>query len=218
MIGIIDYNAGNVTSVLRAVSTLGFSATIEKNPEKLTDCEKLIFPGVGEARYAMEQIKKLGWDEFLSAALSRGVPLFGICLGSQIIFEHSSEGDVDCLGLLAGEVLPLKALHKKTGAVLQIPHIGWNNIDLTESAKSGAGLKKAISSAIGGRDFYFVHSYYIAPADQSVIMGTCDYGGYIPAVVHKGVITATQFHPEKSGKAGLELLKTWCEGAIEKPV
>lgn len=212
-IGIIDYDAGNITSVLRAFLSLGYEAVIAKECEKLATCNRIVLPGVGEARYAMASLKARGWDAFLKAAINKGgVGVLGICLGSQIVFEHSAEGEVDCLGFIEGSVLPLQSLHKKNAVSLQIPHMGWNSVDLTQSAKGGSSLyEKALCKALDKKDFYFIHSYYIAARGENTVIGTCNYGGDFCAAVHKGAITAFQFHPEKSGKAGMDLLKCWVE-------
>ena len=206
MIGIVDYNAGNITSVERALKSLGIDFVLSKKPEELENCEKLIFPGVGDAAYAMQQLKETSFDEFLKRKTQAGVPLLGICLGSQIIFDWSEEGDTKCLGLVKGKIRyfeSIKAGLSEKG--FKIPQIGWNNIEIkNDGSPILAGVKE-------NADVYFVHSYVICPEDNSVIKATASYGIEVPAVIQSGNIFACQFHPEKSGEEGLKILKNFCE-------
>lgn len=202
MIGIIDYNAGNITSVERALKSLNIEYILSKKPEDLEACDKLIFPGVGEAAYAMDQLKKSGFDEFIKRKTDEKIPLLGICLGSQIIFDWSEEGKTDCLGLISGKIQHFETLNRdmqKQG--LKVPHMGWNNLQMSDCP-----ILKGVSSS---SDFYFVHSYVICPQDKSVIKATADYGVTVPAVIQKDNIFACQFHPEKSGAVGLQILKNF---------
>lgn len=208
MIGIVDYNAGNIKSVERALASLGADYVLSKNPRDLENADKLIFPGVGEAAYAMEQLRKTGFDSFLRDWAAAGKPLVGICLGSQIIFEHSEEGDVECLGLLKGEIRHFTSVWKDS-TTLKVPHMGWNDLTYTNG---GSPLFDGVSEH---SDFYFVHSYLIQPADASIIKATADYGCPVPACVSSGSITAFQFHPEKSGKAGLKILENYINQEIQ---
>lgn len=205
MLGIVDYNAGNIKSVERALSFLKADYVLSKNPADLEKCDRLIFPGVGEAKYAMEQLKKTGFDLFLKDWAKAGKPLVGICLGSQIIFEHSEEGQVDCLGLLKGSVRHFENVWKESGSIadLKVPHMGWNNL---EYANGSSALFDGVDPK---SDFYFVHSYLIQPADSSIVKAYADYGCKVPACVSQGAITAFQFHPEKSGRAGLKILENY---------
>ena len=205
MIGIIDYNAGNITSVERALKSLGIDFLLSKKPSDLKACEKLIFPGVGDAAYAMTQLKASGFDTFIKEKAGAGIPLLGICLGSQIIFDWSEEGDTKCLGLIKGKISYFESIKpglSKEG--FKIPQIGWNN--LTVKNGSSPILKGLKDNA----DFYFVHSYVICPEDSSVIKASCDYGIEVPSVIQKENIFACQFHPEKSGEEGLKILKNFC--------
>lgn len=205
MIGIVDYNAGNIKSVERALAFLKAPFVLSKSPKNLENCDKLIFPGVGEAKYAMEQLKLTGFDSFLKDWVQAGKSLVGICLGSQIIFEHSEEGDVDCLGLLPGTIRHFSSIWKdediKTS--LKVPHMGWNNLAYIN------GSSPLFTGVDPKSDFYFVHSYVIQPSDSSIIKAYADYGCKVPACVSKGSITAFQFHPEKSGEAGLKILENY---------
>lgn len=205
MIGIVDYNAGNIKSVERALAFLKAPYVLSKSPKDLEKCDKLIFPGVGEAKYAMEQLKLTGFDSFLRDWVQAEKPLVGICLGSQIIFEHSEEGDVDCLGLLPGTIRHFSSIWKdediNTG--LKVPHMGWNNLTYIN------GFSPLFNGVAPESDFYFVHSYVIQPSEPSIIKAYADYGCRVPACVSKGSITAFQFHPEKSGAAGLKILENY---------
>ncbi len=210
MIGIVDYNAGNIKSVERALTFLKADYVLSKNPADLEKCDKLIFPGVGEAKYAMEQLKKTGFDTFLKDWAAAEKPLMGICLGSQIIFEHSEEGDVDCLGILKGTIRHFESVWKdslKDGNTnemnLKVPHMGWNNL---EFINGGSPLFNGVAKK---SDFYFVHSYLIQPADSSIVKAVADYGCKVPACVSSGSVSAFQFHPEKSGQAGLKILENY---------
>lgn len=209
MIGIIDYNAGNIKSVERAVTYLGINYLISKTPKDLENCDKLIFPGVGEAKYAMDQLKKSGFDSFLKDASQSNKSILGICLGSQIIFEHSEEGDTECLGLLKGKIQHFSTLFDKQGidkSHFKIPQIGFNDISFAKQAKNEAIFKgiKEFSS------FYFVHSYVIQAENPNDVIASCDYGIKVPSAIHHENIYAFQFHPEKSGEVGLNLLKNFC--------
>ena len=207
MIGIIDYNAGNVKSVERALDALGCEYVRATSPEGLDGASKLIFPGVGDAQYAMEQLKKSGFDAFLKDKVAQNVPVLGICLGSQIIFDFSEEGDTPCLGLIPGKIKHFSSIDNTFS--LKVPHIGWNNLNHRRTDPLFAGIDE-------NQSFYFVHSYVIQPEDESVILATADYGISVPAAVRKGSLVAVQFHPEKSGEPGLRLLKNFCFGGEER--
>ena len=205
MIGIVDYNAGNITSVERALNSLGIEFILSKKPQDLANCDKLIFPGVGDAAYAMEQLKLTGFDNFLKEWAAAGKPILGICLGSQIIFDWSEEGDTQCLGLVKGKIKHFFNIDnslKQKG--IKVPHMGWNNL---ERKVSDCSILKNVPE---NADFYFVHSYVICPDDSKVVAATADYGINVPAVIQSGNIYACQFHPEKSGKPGLKILENFC--------
>ncbi|WP_294427407.1 imidazole glycerol phosphate synthase subunit HisH [uncultured Treponema sp.] len=206
MVGIVDYNAGNIKSVERALAFLKADYVLSKNPCDLEKCDRLIFPGVGEAKYAMEQLKLTGFDTFLKDWAQAGKPLVGICLGSQIIFEHSEEGDVDCLGLLKGTIRHFDSVWKENSHSLKVPHMGWNNLEYVN------GSTPLLDGVDPKSDFYFVHSYLIQPSDESIVKAYADYGCKVPACVSQGSITAFQFHPEKSGRAGLKILENYIGG------
>ncbi|WP_149555045.1 imidazole glycerol phosphate synthase subunit HisH [Treponema pectinovorum] len=205
MIGIVDYNAGNIKSVERALIEIKAEYKISQSPLDLENCEKIIFPGVGEAKYAMEQLKKTGFDSFLRDFYSQKKQILGICLGSQIIFEHSQEGDVACLGLLKGTIKSFQTVWQENGESpnLKVPQIGWN--DLTYSNGSSKLLKGIPEHC----DFYFVHSYLIQPEDKSIVKAFANYGTQVPACIEKDNLYAFQCHPEKSGKWGLKVLQNF---------
>lgn len=207
MTGIVDYNAGNITSVERALNSIGAPYVLSKNPEDLKNCDRIIFPGVGDAAFAMEQLKKTGFDDFLKNWAKSGKKLAGICLGSQIVFDFSEEGNIPCLGLIPGKIRHFTELWKEadvnTCGELKSPHMGWSDLAYTN------GGTKLLDGIPEHSDFYFVHSYVICPEDRTVIKATADYGIEVPAVIEKDNITVFQFHPEKSGKWGLQILKNF---------
>ena len=219
MIGIVDYNAGNITSVERALEKLEIKYIRSKNPADFSECDKLIFPGVGDAAYAMKQLEETGLGKFLQEWAKENKPLLGICLGSQIIFDYSEEGNTQCLGLLKGSIrhfskvwesrFPDENEHKERAMLynnLKVPQIGWNDISYLN------GSSKLLNGVPESTDFYFVHSYVIQPQDPSIIKAYTMYGAMVPACVEKDNITAFQFHPEKSGRFGLQILKNFAEG------
>lgn len=203
MVGIIDYKAGNIKSVERALAALGCQYTIADRPQDLEGASRLIFPGVGDARYAMEQLQSSGFDSFLRESVARQVPVLGICLGSQIVFDFSEEGDTPCLGLIPGTIRHFSSIKKDFS--LKVPHMGWNNLQYRNG-----GSDPIFSGINDSQSYYFVHSYVIQPEEESVIVATADYGITVPAAVRKGSLVAVQFHPEKSGEPGLRLLRNFC--------
>lgn len=209
MIGIVDYNAGNITSVERALKHLGADFVLSKKPGDLVNCDKIIFPGVGDASFAMGELKKLGFDVFLKEWAKSGKRLMGICVGAQIVFDFSEEGNVDCLGLIPGKIRHFKDLWNEAGVnangELKCPHMGWNDLTYTNG---GSSLFNGVPEH---SDFYFVHSYVICPEDKNVVKATCDYGIKVPSCIEKDNITVFQFHPEKSGEKGLRILKNFIE-------
>jgi len=205
MIGIVDYNAGNITSVERALKKLNIEYLRSKNPEDLKDCEKLIFPGVGDAAYAMVQLKETGFDKFLTEWHKADKPILGICLGSQIIFDWSEEGNTTCLGFIKGKIKHFYTIDESLkNKDYKVPQIGWNNLNYEH------GDCPILKDVPENSDFYFVHSYVIQPDDDTVIKAYADYGIKVPAVVQSGNLIACQFHPEKSGEFGLKILKNFC--------
>ena len=196
MIAIIDYDAGNLRSVQRACAELGAPAAITSDRAEVLDAERLIFPGVGAAGSAMRSLRAAGLDEALKAALALGKPVLGICLGLQISLDRSEEQNAATLGILPGEARRFCFDRPE----LKIPHIGWNEVRPTQAHPLLAGARS-------GDEFYFVHAYYPAPARPEHVFAVTDYGGDFPSALGRGSYFATQFHPEKSGRAGLRLLE-----------
>ncbi|HEX2957961.1 MAG TPA: imidazole glycerol phosphate synthase subunit HisH [Chitinispirillaceae bacterium] len=201
MITIVDYEAGNLTSVKRALDYLSIKSIITPDPDIIRNAEKIIFPGVGHAASAMTTLKERGIDVSLHEAFNKGTPILGICLGTQIILTHSEEGDTECLGIIDGETRKFLL----TDPLLKIPHMGWNTI----SIKKQHPMLKGIADET---EFYFVHSFYPQPSSCDNIVAECEYELRFPAAIAQGTLFATQFHPEKSGAAGLAILDnfaTW---------
>ncbi len=197
MIAIVDYKAGNLTSVQRAVAEVGFDAIITANPKEILSADKVIFPGVGAAGQAMASLKESGLDTVLKNVAQQGTPLLGICIGCQIILDHSEESDTPCLGILAGNVQKFP-----NDPTRKVPHMGWNTVQQQENSPLFVDIPN-------NAHFYFVHSYYPQPLDPSVIIGTTEYGITFPSVLQKDNIYAVQFHSEKSGIHGLQLVKNF---------
>lgn len=204
MIAILDYKAGNLTSVERALNHIGFACRITNSHEEIRKADKVIFPGVGAAGKSMESLKELGLDVLLHELFASGVPILGICVGLQVLFDSSQENSTACLGILPGEVrrFPEK-LHSADGNLLKIPHMGWNAVRFTHDHPIFRGVPE-------GSEFYFVHSYYPEPADQAVTVGRTEYGIPFTSAVAFRNLAAVQFHPEKSGKPGLRILRNFC--------
>jgi glutamine amidotransferase len=197
VIVIIDYQAGNLTSVVRSLKALGVEGTVTQDPAVVAQATRVIFPGVGAAGKAMATLRELGLDQALRQSFQRGIPILGICLGAQIILEHSEENDTACLGLLPGRT---RALPRGQG--LKIPHMGWNRVRFLRDHRIFKGLPE-------GAEYYFVHSYYPAPADAAMVVGVTDHGLEFPCAIGWRNLVATQFHPEKSGRFGLQILENF---------
>ena len=205
MIGIIDYSAGNLTSVARALSYLGYKCFISSDTKELKKAERIIFPGVGAAKSAMDSLKKSRLDEFLKESFLNGIPILGICLGTQIIFDFSEEdGGTQTLGLIRGRVVKFPQSLMWMNEKLKVPHMGWNKVNWIKPHPVFEGLDVDY-------EYYFVHSYFGIPEDKNVICGITFYGiNFVSAIAYKNLV-AVQFHPEKSGKPGLQILKQFCE-------
>lgn len=197
---IIDYNAGNLTSVKRALDHLGIENCITPDPQEVSQAERIIFPGVGHAGTAMDMLHERGLDVALQEAFRRGVPILGICLGAQIVLSCSDEGNTTCLGLLPGGC-PRFALDNPEH---KIPHMGWNAIQVEKP-------HFILEDVQSGDEFYFAHSYYPQPDDETQVYATANYEKTFPAAIGYANLFATQFHPEKSGRMGLNLLKNFAQ-------
>lgn len=208
MIAILDYEAGNQTSVRRALDFLGIPAEISANPKVIERAQGLIFPGVGAAGQAMRQLERTGLDSLLKDWAASGRPLLGICLGCQIMLEHSEENDIETLGIIKGRTRRFDpALVEEDGSPISIPHMGWNSVRLAGQSRLFKGLAPAA-------EFYFVHSYYVEP-DPEYIIGTSYYGREFCSVFGRDGLWAAQFHVEKSGPAGLTLLRNFYDFCLE---
>ncbi len=207
MIAIIDYDAGNLASVSRAVSHLGIKSVITRDEAEIKAAERIIFPGVGAAGAAIESLQRSGLDVLIKEELANGKPILGICLGSQIILTHSEENDTPCLGVLDGIVRAFaRDGQSEDGQKLKIPHMGWNGINIVKP--------HSLLSGVGADDeFYFVHSYYPDPQNSDYVIATTDYGISFASIVGFNNLFATQFHLEKSGRPGLKILENFCKWA-----
>ncbi|NOY70587.1 MAG: imidazole glycerol phosphate synthase subunit HisF [Deltaproteobacteria bacterium] len=196
MITLLDYGAGNVRSIINAIEKLGKEVFTAKTPEDILNAKKLVFPGVGNFKTMMDVLHREGFAEALLAYLEENRPFLGICLGLQALFENSEEAPgVSGLGFIKGSV-------KRFSVNLSVPHIGWNGICVKKPSPIFNGLS-------GEEKFYFVHSYHVVPEDEDVILTTTDYGYCFVSAICRGNVTATQFHPEKSGKAGLAVFQNF---------
>ena len=202
MIAIVDYKAGNLTSVRLAFDAIAIEAVPTADPAVLARADRIVFPGVGAAASAMANLRATGLIDTLRARIAAGVPFLGICLGTQILFDRSEEdGGVDALGVLPGTVRKFTP----SDPACKIPHMGWNQV-------RAARLHPLLDGVPDGSDFYFVHSYYPDPADRGDVIGTTDYAGIVFAsMVGRGNVAATQFHVEKSGKTGLQVLRNFAQ-------
>ena len=198
MVGIIDYGVGNLFSLRSSFAAIDQVAFVSGDPEELAKADRLVLPGVGAFGDAAAKLRQSGLDRFVKDQAAAGKPLLGICLGMQLLFERSFEYGVhEGLGLLAGQVVPMAG---RVPANLKIPHMGWNALEV----KNGSKLLE------NGSFVYFVHSFYAENCDESLV-ATVDYGIPVTAGVERGNLFGCQFHPEKSGVAGLEILRKFCE-------
>ena len=198
MITIIDYGAGNIRSIEKAMQFLGEEVCLTGDPEKVRAAEKLILPGGGNFGDAMRNLDRSGLSDAVREAAGRGTPLMGICLGLQLLFERSEESpDAEGLGILKGEILRIPDTPG-----LKIPHMGWNSLHLQNGGRLFEGIAE-------GTYVYFVHSYYLRAAEETVVKATAEYGVTIHAAVEKDNVFATQFHPEKSSEKGLAMLRNF---------
>ncbi len=205
---IIDYGAGNILSVANALHYLGEEITLSSDPAVISTAQRLILPGVGAFGDAMDRIRRKGLEEPIRDAVRRGVPLLGICLGLQLLFEESEESPgVRGLGLLPGVIRRIPECDPpSTEPVRKVPQIGWN--DLTYPDHKGGRLFRGIPEH---SYVYFVHSYYLQAGDPSIVTAVTDYGVEIHAAVESGNLFACQFHPEKSERCGLQILRNYLD-------
>ena len=200
MIGIVDYRAGNLTSVARALEHLRQPCIMSNDFKSLEKADRIIFPGVGAAGAAMADLRRSGLEVHLKKWVREGKPVLGICLGMQVLFDRSEEDNTLCLGIVPGEVKRFPADLREKGRPLKIPHMGWNSVKcLKESRLLGKAGEEA--------HMYFVHSYYVKAKNRDAVSGSCLYGTEFDAAIECGSVFGFQFHPEKSGECGIELLK-----------
>lgn len=192
MIVIIDYGLGNLGSVKNTLDKLGVNSMISKSKKDIENADGLILPGVGSAKQGMENLKNRKLDKILVNEIKKGKPFLGICLGMQLLFSESEEGNVRCLNIIEGTV-------KKYNSKLKVPQIGWNLVK----------MKKMFRNIPDKSSFYFVNSFYCSPVDKSLIIGETEYGINFCSVLIKNNIIATQFHPEKSGPVGQQFIKNF---------
>lgn len=201
MIAIIDYGAGNIQSVYKALKFIDCDAVVTKNPDEILKADGAILPGVGSFGDTMDTMQKYGIKDTVIKYTQSGKPFLGICLGLQLLFPKSEESiGAEGLSILRGEI---KKIPNNSGE-LKIPHIGWNNLNI----KKHNGLFKGID---GSPYVYFVHSYYLDAQDKDIVSSQTNYGVLIDASVQKDNVFATQFHPEKSGDVGLKMLRNFAD-------
>ena len=200
LIAVVDYGAGNLRSVAKALETVGFRVNVTDKAADLQSVDGVVFPGQGIAGPCMVRLREAGMGSALQDLIARDVPFFGVCLGLQLLFDRTEEGDAECLGLIPGACIRFP--HELT-----VPHMGWNDVEFTRDHPAAANIPS-------NYQFYFVHSYYAKPADENMALGVTDYGGSFASVIAKDKLIATQFHPEKSGRPGLALYRDFFNWAI----
>ncbi|MBA4707336.1 imidazole glycerol phosphate synthase subunit HisH [Aquitalea sp. FJL05] len=204
-VAVIDYGMGNLHSVLKsiqAVNETGADIFLSRDPEAIVKADKVVFPGQGAMPDCMRELNSYGLAEAVRET-TQTKPFFGICVGAQLLFQHSEEGDTPGLGLFPGNVVRFSAnLTDAAGERLKVPHMGWNRVYQTVSHPLFAGIED-------GERFYFVHSYHFAPADAALTLAESEYPDRFSCIVGRGNIFATQFHTEKSHRAGLQMMKNF---------
>ncbi len=201
-IALIDYGMGNLRSVRRALEAAGATVRLVDSPEAVGDASALVFPGQGAIVDAMAQLKKTGFDSFIKNWIASDKPFMGICLGLQLLFEHSEEGDADGLGIFRGKVKRFPE-----SADLKVPHMGWNTVSV--NVNNSGVLAKDLNPE--GESFYFVHSYYVDTPESEIIWSLSDYGLKFVSGIRCGKVFAVQFHPEKSQSKGIALYRNFLE-------
>ncbi len=198
MIAIIDYGVGNLASVRNAFIKLGFEAAISSSSEEILQADRVVLPGVGAFADAMDNLRRYGLDGTVKQVVRQGIPFLGICLGLHLLFTQGEEHGIhEGLDIIKGRVMKFQLPRE-----YKVPHMGWNQVRPREGSRLFKGLP-------AGSHFYFVHSYYVVPDDDAVIAAHSDYGIDFVCAVEQGNIFATQFHPEKSGQVGLQVLKNF---------
>ncbi len=204
MLAILDYKAGNQTSVSRALTYLGIDNEITADPARIASAKGIVFPGVGAAGQAMHELTSTGLDDVLRAQVKAAKPLLGICVGCQILLDYSEENDTKTLGIAPGQCAMFNpALTEEDGSPIKVPHMGWNRLKVVRETPLLTGIDAQA-------EFYFVHSYYPVPAAGNVI-ATTDYGLEFCSVHGRDGLWAVQFHAEKSGRPGLRILENFAD-------
>jgi glutamine amidotransferase len=202
MITIIDYGAGNLRSVVNAISRLGYEAKVTTSPAEVLKAKAVILPGVGAAADTMANLRQQGLDEPIRQFVAKGKPFLGVCIGMQVLLSDTEEGgSQQCLGIIPGRV-------RKFAPGLKVPHMGWNQL----KQKRAHAVFEGIAD---GANFYFVHSYYVEPEDKGLVAGETEYGLPFCSVIAKDNLIATQFHPEKSGEMGLKIYDNFIRMALK---
>ncbi len=199
-ISIIDYDSGNLRSVAKALEKYGVDPITTSDSDIILKSDAVILPGVGSAPSAMQALSNRNLIEPIKQYIALGKPFFGICLGLQLLFNKTDEGDSDCLGVISGNV-------RQLSSGLKVPHMGWNSIDIKKTHPILEGIPS-------GEFFYFVHSYFVVPQESGDITATTDYGEVFCSIYAKDNLIATQFHPEKSGDIGLRIYKNFIDMCV----
>lgn len=202
MIVVIDYGIGNLGSVVNTLNKLGIKNQISSSHSVIKKASALILPGVGAAGQGMENLKRRNLDEIIIKEIEKGKPFLGICLGMQLLFDKSEEGNIECLGIFKGVV-------KKFQKMRKVPQIGWNQVEYEKS-----NIRNLFSGIPDRSFFYFVNSYYCIPSDSSIVVGKSKYGESFASIVLDDKVIGVQFHPEKSGKVGFTLLQNFIKNYV----
>ncbi len=205
MIAVVDYGMGNLRSVQKALESVGLDASLTSDSAFVKSADAVVLPGVGAFRDCMDNLRRLELEDSVKSFIKAGKPFLGICLGLQVLLSTSEEfGLTEGLGLMSGRVVEFEKGMKDdaTGEILRVPHMGWNQIQIREHSPLFKGIKE-------NEFFYFVHSYYVKPEDADLVSSVTDYGIEFVSSVWKDNVVATQFHPEKSQKAGLKVLENF---------
>lgn len=198
-VSVVDYGMGNLGSVRRSLEECGARVEVIRDPARLADAGRVVLPGVGAFADGMKRLAEGGWVQAIRQKVEGGTPLLGICLGMQLLADQGEEGGLTPgLGLISGKTIRLVADAPQT----RIPHVGWNEVNAARPSAVLEGIRS-------GSDFYFVHSYHLVPDDRGSVIATTPFCGGFVSAVEKGSVTGVQFHPEKSSKAGLQLLKNF---------
>jgi glutamine amidotransferase len=205
VITIIDYGAGNLRSVVNAISRLGYEARVTDSPQEVISARAVILPGVGAAADTMANLRKAGLDSPIKSYIGEERPFLGVCIGMQVLFSGTEEGGwQECLGIIPGAV-------RRFAPGLKVPHMGWNQVNQKLNHPIFEGIPDEAN-------FYFVHSYYVSPEDESLVAGQTEYGIPFCSLVAKDNLMATQFHPEKSGEVGLKIYQNFIKIALGEKV